>query len=321
MIELTQDILWARRLKIRHLETFLVLTEAPTLTAAAALMNMSQSAMSHWLKDIEDLIGAPLFVRGRTLELTLAGEVMRRHASRILGDVRRTHIDLGAIMAGSVGNLRVGTVHSGLAALLPAAIVAFQRDRPGVAIRVSEAPFRQLLDALHERDLDLIIVPIDSRAYGAGLAHETLLEDSMEVVVGPGHPLAGDAPLSWDDIIAFPWIVPPAGTLMRQRLDTARLAAGSGQAFAPRIESGSIQTVQSVLRRTDYVSVLAGLVARPLHELGLLRILPMARPEVFGQIGVIWHEADTYPLVEQFREVLRREAFRLTTATATAKGG
>ena len=83
-------IAWARRLKLRHLEIFLTLASAGSVTAAARLMHMTQPAVSHWLSDIEDLVGTPLFLRNRGLRLTEAGEVLARHARRMLGDLRRT---------------------------------------------------------------------------------------------------------------------------------------------------------------------------------------------------------------------------------------
>ena len=64
MIQLIQPISWARSLKVHHLEILMMLAESATLTHAAQRMHMTQSAMSHWLKNLEDLIGAPLFIRG-----------------------------------------------------------------------------------------------------------------------------------------------------------------------------------------------------------------------------------------------------------------
>ena len=63
MIEKDQ-MAWARRLKVKHLESFLVLDEAGTLTEAASRMHMTQSAMSHWLADLEETVGMPLVIRG-----------------------------------------------------------------------------------------------------------------------------------------------------------------------------------------------------------------------------------------------------------------
>lgn len=308
MIPLTQEISWARRLKVRHLEVLMVLTEAATLTGAAEQMHMTQSAMSHWLKDLEDMIGAPLFVRGRRLRLTPAGEVLHRHAVRILGDVRRTHADLASVVAGAVGHLRVGTVHSGQAVLLPRAIVAFQQAAPDVSIRTAEAPLQQLFDGLERRDLDLVIVPIDSRLQRPGLRHEALLQDSMEVVVGPDHPLLPPhgAPVDWPALQDYPWVVPPLGTLMHERLHGALVAAGLS--IRTQVESGSIIVVEALLRSTHYVSVLAGQMARHLQALGVLRILPMGAVQPFATVGVVWDAAQATPLTEQFVATLRAQA-------------
>ena len=60
------QVAWARRLKVKHLESFMVMDEAGTLTEAAAQMHMTQSAMSHWLAD---LAGGPLLGAGEILLL------------------------------------------------------------------------------------------------------------------------------------------------------------------------------------------------------------------------------------------------------------
>ena len=130
-------IAWARRLKLRHLEIFLTLASAGSVTAAARLMHMTQPAVSHWLSDIEDLVGTPLFLRNRGLRLTEAGEVLARHARRMLGDLRRTS-EIESVKSGIAGRLHVGTVLSASPVLLPRAIAALQREFPGIYVEVVE---------------------------------------------------------------------------------------------------------------------------------------------------------------------------------------
>ena len=71
MIDRFEGTSWARRVKVRHLESFLVLDEAGTLTAAAARLHMTQSAMSHWLAELESVVDTVLVVRGRTSQGSL----------------------------------------------------------------------------------------------------------------------------------------------------------------------------------------------------------------------------------------------------------
>lgn len=297
---------WARRLKIRHLESFLILQDSATLSEAAGRMHMTQSAMSHWLGELEALAGVKLVQRGRQLRLTPAGEALRRLAVRILGDVARTHDEFEAIAQGATASLHIGSVTAGLAHLIPKAIGSFQQAHGDVEIRLSEGAFNQLLEGLEKRDLDLVVGSIDARAYGAQLTHEVLFEDSIVAIVGAHHPLARRRTrLYWSDLLPYPWIMPPRGTLMRSRLETVLLERG-GAGIRPRVETASIITIESLLRQSDCVSVCSGSLGAHLNEVGLVRALPLT--EGFGPVGAVYRKGEDHPQVERFLEVLRRQS-------------
>ncbi|WP_254601837.1 LysR family transcriptional regulator [Cupriavidus taiwanensis] len=310
MAEPSDRVAWARRLRMRHLESFLILLDAGTLSAAAQRLHMTQSAMSHWLGEMEALAGARLLVRGRRLQLTPAGDAVRKLAVRVLGEVSRAHEELGSIAKGAVARLHVGTVFAGVAHLVPRAIVSFQQAQPNVQIEVTEGVFNTLLERLERRDYDVIVGSIDARAYGPHLAHEVLFEDGIGVVVGRHHPLAGRQRIAWRDLFAFPWVMPPRETLMRTRLDTVLLERGAA-GLQPRVETGSVLTLEAVLRGTDYIGVCSGAMARHLEALGLLRVLPVADAESFGPVGAVWRQGGAGEVVHAFVRSLRDEAVRL----------
>ena len=140
-------IAWARRLKLRHLEIFLTLASAGSVTAAARLMHMTQPAVSHWLSDIEDLVGTPLFLRNRGLRLTGSrrspGAACAPHAGRSAAHQR----EIESVKSGIAGRLHVGTVLSASPVLLPRAIAALQREFPASTwkwLRIGHAPDRAL---------------------------------------------------------------------------------------------------------------------------------------------------------------------------------
>ncbi|MGH7462515.1 MAG: LysR family transcriptional regulator [Longimicrobiales bacterium] len=309
------DIGWARRLKLRHLEVFLVLNDARSITAAAHQMHMTQPAVSHWLSDIEELIGTPLFVRGRQLKLTVAGEVLRRHAERMLGDVRRTSEELSAVRAGLSGRLHVGSILSAAPVLLPKAITRLQREFPNVYVHIAEATLEVLLERLQRRELDLIIGPLDVRAHKSGFPSELLVEDTVSVVASPGHPFARRRKPTWQDAASCTWIMPPSGTLMRLRLEGAFLDAKTAIPI-PRIETASIIAIQMLLRETEYITVLAGSVANLYKSLGLVEQVRLTPNVQFGPVGMLWEkeqpDAMLAQLISAFRleaAVLRRGAF------------
>ena len=148
MTDRLDSIKWARKLKLRHLEVLLVLCRLRSITAAANELHMTQPAVSHWLADLEEVIGQPLFLRGRQLTLTQAGEILKRHAERMLGDVGRVNEELSSVGLGMSGRLHIGTIISAVPAVLPQAIARLQAHSPNLRLQVSEATFDPLLERL-----------------------------------------------------------------------------------------------------------------------------------------------------------------------------
>jgi len=311
MAHLLDAIPWARRLKLRHLEVFLALHETGSLTAAAAQLHMTQPALSHWLADVESVIGRPLFVRGRRLTLTDDGEVLRAHAARMLGDVQRTHTELEAMRAGMRGRLIVGT---GLPrVLLPKAIVRLHAQRADIFVSVIEAPQPQLLDLLARREIDIVIGALSAPALRSGFASEALLEDSVQVVARSGHPLLRRPLPRWEDTAAHPWILPPMGSVMRQALDDG-FAARRQPPPLPCVEANSSLRVQLLLGEPDYLSILCASEVQMYRPLGWLDSLALAPAVAFPDIGALWEKEREGALLAHFLEALRHEARALSAA-------
>lgn len=300
----TEHSYWARRLKVRHLESFLVMAKCATLTEAAAVMHMTQSAISHWLAELESVVGTTLVKRGRRVQLTPAGEAVKRLATRVLGDVEKTRMELDSIARGAVGRLHVGSITTGMVGLLPRAVTLFQDEYPDVAIEVSEGRFDYLLEELGRHTLDVAIGTIDERVYQAGLSHEILAQDAMAVVVGPGHPMSGARTIAWTDLYQYGWIMPPRGTLMRTRIDAALLAEG-GAGVSPIIETTSVLVIEGLLGLGHYISVLSEAVAKHLEKLGRLAIVPVPTKAALAPVGMVWHASGRHEILSAFLSALR----------------
>lgn len=301
------DPSWTRRLKLRHLQVLAALESAGTVTAAAKAMHMTQPALSHWLSDMEDLVGTPLFVRGRTLELTEAGRALWRYACRVLGDTARTGEEIEAVKGGVAGHLHIGTILSAAPVLLPRAIAALHQRSPKVQIELVEGLLEPLMERVERREIDLIIGPLDVRASRSGLCTEWLMTDTFSVVARRGHPLAALPAPRWEDTDGYPWILPPPGTLSRVRLDQAVADAGMAPP-KPAVETSSLVALLSMLQDRDYIATLASSVAHMYEQLNLIRIVRMPSRLEFGPIGMLW-SADTPSIVlPALRETLREEA-------------
>ncbi|MDQ2187225.1 LysR family transcriptional regulator [Alcaligenaceae bacterium A4P071] len=291
------------------MQVLTALESAGSLTAAAKTMHMTQPALSHWLSDMEDLVGTPLFVRGRPLKLTEAGSVLWRYASRVLGDTARTGEEIEAVKRGAVGHLHIGTILSAAPVVLPHAIAALHQRLPKVQIELIEGLLEPLMERVARREIDLIIGPLDVRASRSGLRSEWLMTDTFSVVARRGHPLAKLATPRWEDTDGYPWIMPPPGSLSRVRLDQALVDAGMPPP-TPAVETSSLVALLSMLQDRDYIATLATSVASMYERLDLIQIVSMPARLEFGPIGMLWAADSTSNVLPVLRETLHDEARR-----------
>lgn len=289
MIDRSEGTSWARRIKVRHLESFLVLDEAGTLTEAAARLHMTQSAMSHWLAELESVTGTSLVVRGRKVQLTPAGRVLKRMAISVLGDIARTGREMQAVAQGRVPRLNVGSVWAGISGGLPEAISAFQQTHSDVAVSIYDGPFDNLLKGLETRALDAVIGVLDARAHRPGLEHQVLFDDDVSIVVGQGSKFWGQGDgLRFADLLGEKWVMPLSGTLTRIQFD-AYLIEQEAAWLVPKAETASLAMVQALLHKGDYVGVCSNSMADYMASLGLFQKIHIDSNIRFGPVTVMWN--------------------------------
>ena len=178
-------------LDLRHLRLVVAVAESGGQTRAAHKLNLTQSALSHQLRELEGRVGSPLFIRAsRRMVLTPVGERVLASARRVLHEVESLERDLVAEAAtGGAGVVRLATECYTCYHWLPAVVTAFRQEWPRVDVRIiAEAtpdPVRALLDGA--LDLAIVAGDVDERKLGC----TPLFEDEQVVVVPPAHPLAG----------------------------------------------------------------------------------------------------------------------------------
>lgn len=145
-------------LEIRHLETLTAIREGGSLQEAAERLHLTQSALSHQLRDLETRLGTPLLNRRtRPARLTTAGLRVLALADEVLPRIRATERELQRLAAGRSGRLHLAIdCHSCFQWLMPA-LDAFRVQWPDVALDLSAAFSFAPLPALVRGDLDLVI--------------------------------------------------------------------------------------------------------------------------------------------------------------------
>ena len=143
-------------LEIRHLRLVAEIADAGSMTRAAGRLFLTQSALSHQLRDIEARLETPFFVRvGRKMVLTAAGRRVLETARRVLGDLQRAEEDIRRLAGHTDGVIRVCTqCNTGYHWLAPLLSV-FQRKHPRVSVHIAADATAHPVDALVEGRVDL----------------------------------------------------------------------------------------------------------------------------------------------------------------------
>jgi LysR family transcriptional regulator for metE and metH len=176
-------------LEIRHLRLIAGIADAGSMTKAAERLFLTQSALSHQLRDIEARVDTLFFVRlGRKMVLTAAGRRVLETARRVIADIERAEEDVRRLAGNSEGVIRMCTqCYTGYHWLGPL-LTAFQRKHPRVTVDVAADATDRPVDALLDGRIDLAILidPVRDRR----VRLRPLFADEMVAIVAKGHPLA-----------------------------------------------------------------------------------------------------------------------------------
>ena len=239
----------------RRLRTLRAVADHRTVTAAAAALYLTPSAVSQQLAALEQETGHHLLARdGRGVRLTAAGEILLRHADVVLAQLERAEADLAAYSAGVSGEVTVASFATGIALVLAPAIRTLAADAPGVRLKVLDAEGDASLPMLLDGRADLAVAVEyrgAPRADDGRLTRVPLYAEPFEAVLPLGHPLALPGPgagptggagridhvgrIDLADLADEPWIGPYPGNPCHDVVLLACEHAG----FQPRLVHSS----------------------------------------------------------------------------------
>ena len=277
----------ASRLKTRHLLLLLHLYEQRSVVRAAEAANMTQPAASKLLAEMEDMLGVQLFERhARGVEPTWYGQVLIRRARSALSEIGRAHDEIAALRAGRMGQASIGTVVNPGTTLVPQAIAAVKRDFPEILIRVEMDYSRPLVAKLLDGQLDIVIGRIMGPEGVGELEFEPLADEPHSVIVRTGHPLAERGKVNHADLVDYGWIMPPAASVLRNRLDSVFLEHGLSPPSSI-VETSALPVIIHLLRHSDMLAALPAESVAPYLQTGQMQALPIdlgVRMDYFGII-------------------------------------
>jgi LysR family transcriptional regulator, regulator for metE and metH len=179
-------------LEMRHLKLVAAIAETGSVTLAGNRLHLTQSALSHQLRDAEEQLGVPLFERrNRRMALTPAGERLLQSARVVMDELARAEKEIHECNGNSAakGVLRLSTECYTVYHWLPPRLKLFQHKFPAVdfqlVIEATDSPFEALLEG--KLDLAIVCDPIRKRR----IRYTPLFEDEVVIIVPPEHRLAG----------------------------------------------------------------------------------------------------------------------------------
>ena len=232
-------------IEIRHLKTLIALRETGSLVEAAERLFLTQSALSHQLKELESRVECELFIRkSRPLRFTEAGKRLLLLAEDVLARVSDAERDVKKLVHGEAGRLYMAIeCHSCFQWLMPA-MDAFRVQWPDVALDLSAAFSFAPLPALVRGDLDLVVTS-DPQQLEA-VAYLPLFRYEMVLAVSAQNPLAAVRHVAPEQLADQTLITYPVD---RQRLDV----------FTAFLDPADVEP--AAIRRAELTPIIAQLVA------------------------------------------------------------
>lgn len=205
-------------MELRHLQTFAAVAELRHFARAADRCNLSQPAVSHQIRLLEEALGARLLNRdGRRVSLTVAGESFLEDARRILAAVDRARERVQSVSRGTLGRVRIGATETAGLYLLPPILDAYRRQHPQFALQFTIAPELEILERVAANDLDMAVVA--GKPVLGELRARRIGRDDLVVIAPAGSPLANRRRRKPADLRDESWIVREDGSDTRRQTD------------------------------------------------------------------------------------------------------
>lgn len=294
-------------MKPHQLKAFLAVVELHSIRRAANALHITQPAISRAIRELEEHLAVPLFVRSaHGVTPTEYGLAFERRARLLEQEAERARDELRQMRDGQLGCVRVAVSSVPAMALLPQALALFRAQLPATALEFSEGLAPMVLPALREGLLDLALVQHRLERVGPEVDCEELLTTPLAICARVGHPRARArslAALQHEEWVGW-------DRAMVEDL----FAAGDCPAPARIVVSRSMEITRALVGRGDLISVFARpALDRELARHGIRAIPVQTRLPELTISAITRRGAVPTPAAQKFMEAVRMAAAALGT--------
>jgi LysR family transcriptional regulator of gallate degradation len=296
-----------RLMRSAHLHALSAVVEHRNFSLAARAQHMSQPSVHRAARELERLIGVPLFEKTSFgITPTREAEKLARRARLAFAEIAQARAEVHALSGGESGRTVIGAMPLARSFLVPTALLEFTQQYPEHSVAIVEGAYEHLLASLRSGEADFLIGALRNPSPVADVVQEHLFDDPLAIIVRAKHPLVSRRRVTVAGLSKYPWIVPRAGTPLRahfhEMFETAGLPAPTRA-----IECNSLIAARALLLESDRIMLLS---AHQIHyelEAGLLVALPHPAGDVERPIGLTmrndWHPTDSQ---RTLLEIVRR---------------
>jgi LysR family transcriptional regulator, regulator of abg operon len=274
-------------MKDHQLKALIQVAESGSIRAAARAMNLSQSALTKALRELEDDVGAELLMRSyKGIEFTPAGSALLVHARLATATLEKAREEIRLLRGGAGARIAIALTPLVAATILPPILAEFRRIQPDASLSLEEGLLTHATPGLLEGRLDFAIVLANPEVLPYELNFDLLTEVHAAPTGRLGHPLANAN--TWAELKDASWVLNLSGGSLGNHL--LQWLTSNGLAAPTNIlRCSSLTLMLELMRRTDHIGFgPTALLSDSLFGAGLqqLSVTPLPPPMSLGILSL-----------------------------------
>ena len=281
-------------------ETVLALAEKRNFTRAAELLSLTQPAVSHHIRQLEEELGVRLFIRGKNEVLpTAQGEIVIKYARRFHAMQEKMKTEISNVER-QMTNLRIGITHTSESNIMTEVLAKYSSENRGVGITLITDTIKNLYERLENYEIDLAIV--EGKPQGDRYSSIMLDTDYLVCVIANENPLSKQNLVTLNELKKERMILrlPQSATriLFESTLESINESIAD---FNIIMEVDNIATIKDLVRKDLGVSILARSACMDEVHKGKLTVLPIENLSMIRETNIVYHR--DFGHLEVLREI------------------
>jgi LysR family cyn operon transcriptional activator len=280
-------------MELRQLRYFLSVADTEHLTQSAHAMYVTQSTLSHGLRQLETELGVSLFDRiGRGLKISQAGLLFKGYVGRAVQEIEAGRMELSRLNGLQAGTLTVGVIPTFMNSLIPTAVAIFSEQYPGIKVSIRDLRADLIEELLMAGQLDVGIAFHPTEREEIDTTH--LFTEQMQLLVGKNHPLAGKRTVSMKTLKNMPLCLLPRSFATRRMLDESFKIAGISPLVRVEMES-----VSALIAACDSGLLATIVPERAARDSAHMHAIKLSDPQPSRHAGILWRKGASRSVAAQ----------------------